>query len=316
MTATEVVDWFDAKKCGKNNKFVEVYNEGEGEGEDKKPIIKYKKETIENAINTIIINKLNAEEKQIEDIALNVISNYRSKLLEHMQTAIIKEITKDLEEKLKTINSENITEKIVTANVKNFKDLLSEHGDKSSNETYKNLLNFAKICKAKEAKEAEEAAKKKAAKEKAEGGKPKRKKYTRKSHKKPNKQKTRRFKGVKGGQNDDEKCLDVGAICETVTSIIKKQADKFETETVKEFKTETVKELENSEDPVIVKLKEKLEKVCLDKTNEVLDDFSKQAIDISSLNEIFKMLIFEITNIVSSNMKNLDKTICKSENDS
>ena len=46
MTATEVVDWFDAKKCGKNNKFVEVDNEGECE--DKKPIIKYKMLWIEH----------------------------------------------------------------------------------------------------------------------------------------------------------------------------------------------------------------------------------------------------------------------------
>ena len=307
MTATEVVDWFDAKKCGKNNKFVNVDNEGEGEGEDKKPIIEYKKDTIENAINTIIINKLSAEQKNIEDIALNVISNYRSKLLEHMQTAIIKEITKDLEEKLKTIDDEtidgeNITKKIVNANVKNFKDLLSGHADKTLTNAYKDLLDFANICKAKKAAEEEaaekEAAEKEEKKKKKRGGKPKRKKYTRKSHNKPNKQKTRRFKGVKGGENDDEKCLNVRAICGKVTSIIYSQANKFETETVNDSELKT-------------KLKTKLETVCLKKTNEILDDFSKQAIDISSLDDIFKMLIFEITNIVTSNMKKLDETFCK-----
>lgn len=298
---TEEVDWFKNDGCKGDNKFVNVKEEGDGD--EKKVTIEYKKDTIEKAINNIIINKLVAEQKSIEHIALNVISDYRSKLLEHMQEKIINKITNDLVNRLNTINSEDITKKIVTANVKNFKDLLSEHGDKQLTKEYKDLLDFAKICNAKKAAP-------------AAGGKPKRKKYTRKSHNKPNKQKTRRFKGVKGGQNDDEKCLNVRAICGKVTSIIKKQADKFETETVKEFKTETVNELENSEDPVIVKLKEKLEKVCLDKTNEVLDDFSKQAIDISSLDDIFKKLIFEITNIVTSNMKNLDKTICKSENES
>jgi Ni,Fe-hydrogenase I large subunit len=199
-----------------------------------------------------------------------------------MQTTIINVITKGLEDHLKTIDSKDITKKIVTANVKNFKDLLSERGDKSLTNAYKDLLDFAKICKAKKGV--------------GVGGKPKRKKYTRKSHNKPNKQKTRRFKG---GNNE---CLNVGAICGKVTSIINSQAEKFETETVNEFNDS--------------KLKTKLEEVCRSKTHEILDDFSKQAIDISSLDDIFKMLIFEITNIVTSNMKNLDETICKSDNDS
>lgn len=273
MENTEVVDWFDANKCGKNNKFVNVIEEGR---------IEYKKDTIENAINSIIINKLADEKNRIEDIALNVISDYRSKLLEHMQTTIINVITNNLEKYLTDdINSKDITKKIVDANVKNFKDLLSERTDKQYQETYKNLLNFAKICEAK--------------KKRANGGKPKRKKYTRKSHNKSNKQKTRR---IKGGADE---CLDVDAICGKVTSIINKQAQAFETETVNEFN----KTSETSE------LKDKLETVCLDKTNELLNDFSKQAIDISSLDDIFKMLIFEITNIVTSNMKNLDETICK-----
>ena len=279
MENTEVVDWFDANKCGKNNKFVNVIEEGR---------IEYKKDTIEKAINIIIINKLADEKKRIEDIALNVISDYRSKLLEHMQTTIINVITNNLEKYLTDdINSKDITKKIVDANVKNFKDLLSERTDKQYQETYKNLLNFAKICEAK--KEAAE----KNSRRKPKGGKPKRKKYTRKSHNKPNKQKTRR---IKGGADE---CLDVGAICGKVTSIIDSQVDKFETATFK-----------------ISELKDKLETVCLNKTDELLNDFSEQAIDISSLNDIFNKLIFEITNIVTSNMKNLDETICKSDNDS
>ena len=281
MENTEVVDWFNANKCGKNNKFVNVNEEGR---------IVYKKETREKAININIINKLADEKKRIEDIALNVISDYRSKLLEHMQTTIINVITNNLEKYLTDkIKSENITKKIVDANVKNFKDLLSERTDKSYQETYKNLLNFAKICEAK--------------KKRANGGKPKRKKYTRKSHNKSNKQKTRR---IKGGADE---CLDVGAICGKVTSIINSQAKKFKTETVNEF-NKTSETSETSE------LKDKLQTVCLNKTDELLNDFSEQAIDISSLNDIFNKLIFEITNIVTSNMKNLDETICKSDNDS
>ena len=281
MENTEEVDWFKIDQCKGNNKFVkEKY---ERNGEDEKLIIEYQKGTIEKAINNIIINKLVAEQKRIEDIALNVILDYRSKLLEHMQTTIINVITNNLEKYLTDeIKSENITNKIVKANVNNFKDLLSERSDKSLDNTYKDLLNFAKICEAK-IKAVNNT-----------GGKPKRRKYTRKSHKKPNKQKTRRFKGGTG----DNICLDVGAICGKVTSIIKKQAEKFETET-------------QEDNEVFVELQDKLEKVCLDKTNEILDDFSKQAIDISSLDDIFKNLIFEITNIVTSNMKNLDETICK-----
>ena len=233
------------------------------------------------------MNNINEEEKQIKDIALNVISGYKSKLLEHMQTTIIKTITEGLEDHLKKrIENDKITDKIVEANVTNFNDLLSGREDKSLSNVYSDLLNFDKVCKA----------------EKAKGGRPKRKKYTRKSHRKRNKQQTRRVKGakgVKGGEGNG--CIDVSAICKMVTMKIIEQTEKFKTE------------IETTDD-IINKLKEDLRKICLSKTDELLDDFAKQAIDISSLDDIFKMLIFEITNVVKSNMKELDKTICKKSN--
>ena len=314
----DISEWVNKDRCKGNNKFVKV-NEYDN--------IKYIKDSIEKEINNIIINKLNAEKKQIEDIALNVISGYKSILLEHMQTTIIKSITEGLENHLNNgFEKDKITEKIVEANVTNFNDLLSGREDKSSSNVYSDLLNFDKVCEAKakaaeakakaeeEAKaKAEEEAKKakaeeeaKKAKAQAGGGRPKRKKYTRKSHRKRNKQQTRRFKG---GEND--KCIDVSAICKKVTEKIIEQTEKFKTE-INKIKTTEIETTETETiDSNIGKLKEKIQKICLYKTDELLDDFAKQAIDISSLDDIFKILIFEITNVVKSNMKELDKTICK-----
>ena len=96
-----------------------------------------------------------------------------------------------------------------------------------------------------------------------------------------------------------------------VTDKIIEQTEKFKTE-INKIKTTEIETTETeTEDGIINKLKEKLQKICLYKTDELLDDFAKQAIDISSLDDIFKILIFEITNVVKSNMKELDKTICK-----
>ena len=343
------LELFNTNVC-KDNKFVKVTEEGEGENKTIK--IKYLTNSIEKEINTIIMNKLNEEKKQIEDIALNVISGYKSKLLEDMQTTIIKTITEGLEDHLKNrIENDKITEKIVNANVKNFNDLLSGHEDKSFSKEYSDLLNFDNVCKAKakadeeaaEAEADEEAAKAKAdeeaakaeadeeaakaeavkakAKAKAEpvkaepvkaepvkkqkalkkkGGRPKRKKYTRKSHRKRNKQQTRRVKGGEGYG-----CIEVSAICKMVTMKIIEQTNKFKTE---------INKITTITDSNIGELKTKLQTICFSKTVELLDDFAKQAIDISSLDDIFKMLIFEITNVVKSNMKELDKTICKKSN--
>ena len=95
----DVSGWVNKDVCKGDDKFVKVTEEGEGENKTIK--IKYLTNSIEKEINNIIINKLNEEKKQIEDIALNVISGYKSILLEHMQTTIIKTITEGLEDHLK-----------------------------------------------------------------------------------------------------------------------------------------------------------------------------------------------------------------------
>ena len=115
--------------------------------------------------------------------------------------------------------------------------------------------------------------------------------HTRKSNKKKRERKTRRIRG-------GAECIDVKAICKKVTSLISTQNQLFMNTTEIELTG-------------VAELKEKIVKVCLRKTDEILDQIAKQAIDYGALNEILKYLIVEMTNLVKSNMRNSKDFLCK-----
>ena len=115
--------------------------------------------------------------------------------------------------------------------------------------------------------------------------------HTRKSNKKKRERKTRR---IRGGTN----CINVEEICKKVTSLISTQNQLFMNTTEIELTG-------------VAELKTQIENICLEKTNEILDQIAKQAIDYGALNEILKYLIVEMTNLVKSNMRNSKDFLCK-----
>ena len=66
--------------------------------------------------------------------------------------------------------------------------------------------------------------------------------------------------------------------------------------------------------PILPILKKKLQGECLGKTNEILEQITKQAIDYGALDEILKYLIAEITDLVKSNIGNSKDLLCNTNN--
>jgi len=251
-------------------------------------VTSYNDTKINQDINNIIINKLDSEKANIENIAMDVISEYKSKLTTYINDTIYKELTDGLDTYLKNeITGEKITEKIVKENVKNFQTLLDGKPDKDFKYNYKGLLKLGDICKAAT----------------NEGGSTliHKKTHTRKSNKKKRERKTKR---IRGGFTAS-KCINVEAICNTVTSLISNKGALFMIEINNQME---------KDDKDIIKLKEKLEVVCREKTNEILDQIAKQAIDYGALDEILKYLIAEITELVKSNIGNSKHLLCKDNN--
>jgi hypothetical protein len=274
---------------------------------------------------------------------MSVIAKYKTKLTEHINEKIYNKLIEGLDNFLKSkLEQKYITGKIVQANVDNFKTLIDEKSDKSLKTNYTNLLKLGNICKAEkvadakalaakaeDAKKKADKAKKKAditkkeedkaaaaeaekvaaeaaaaeakAKAEAKGGSTliHKKTHTRKSNKKKRERKTRR---IRGGFIDPNNCINVEEICKKVTSLITNQN--------KEFMNTTEIELRDKVQRV-TKLKTQIENICLEKTNEILDQIAEQAIDYGALNEILKYLIVEMTNLVKSNMRNSKDFLCK-----
>ena len=101
-TGGKKTEWFNKNVCHTNKIFTTTEN----------GVTSYDDDKINKAINNIVINKLDSEKANIENIAMNVIAEYKSKLTEHINETIYKELIDGLDIEFDTIKSKILINKM------------------------------------------------------------------------------------------------------------------------------------------------------------------------------------------------------------